>query len=119
MTPAQPTLSPAQIEQLREELQRTLSRLERSMAAMGNGRAKEIDQSAVGRLSRIEALQNAGLTKNLQDRERAQLEAVLDALRRLQAGTYGTCTVCQGPIRFERLLVFPETRTCSQCGSNG
>jgi DnaK suppressor protein len=119
MTPVQPTLTPAQIEQLREELQRTLTRLERSMAAKGNGRPGEIDQSAVGRLSRIEALQNAGLTQNLHERERAQLEAVVDALRRLEAGSYGLCTVCQATVQFERLLVFPETRTCAHCGSGG
>lgn len=118
MTPAQPTLTAEQTAQLRDELQRNLIRLERSMALKGNGRPGEIDQSAVGRLSRIEALQNAGLTKNLHERERAQLEAVIDALRRLEAGSYGVCTACHGPIRFERLLVYPETRTCSQCGSN-
>ena len=117
MTPVQPTLTPAQTAQLRDELQRTLNRLERSMASKEIGR--EIDQSAVGRLSRIEALQNAGLTKNLADRERAQLEAVIEALRRLEKGSYGICTDCHATIQFERLLVFPETRTCAHCGSGG
>ncbi len=118
MTSAHPPLTPDQIEQLREELQRTLTRLERSMAAKGK-RPGEIDQSAVGRLSRIEALQNAGLTQNLAERERAQLEAVVEALRRLEQGSYGLCTLCQASIQFERLLVFPETRTCAHCGSGG
>lgn len=115
---SQPTpLTAAQTAELRDELQRTLTRLERSMKANGNGRFKEIDQSAVGRLSRIEALQNAGLTQNLHERERAQLEAVAEALERLDQGSYGRCVACQEPIQFERLLVFPETRTCAHCGS--
>lgn len=117
MTSVQPTLTPEQISQVRDELQRTLSRLERSMKTNGNGRHTEIDQSAVGRLSRIEAIQNQGMTQNLQERERVQLEEVLDALRRLDAGSYGVCTDCHAPIRFERLVVFPEARTCSCCGS--
>ena|SRR5690606_20676527 len=119
MIPAHPALTPVQIEQLRDELQRVLSRLERSAAAKGDGRPGEIDQSAVGRLSRIEALQNAGLTRNLQEREQAQLAAVVEALRRMEAGSYGTCTSCHEPIQFERLLVFPETGTCAHCGSHG
>ena len=83
----------------------------------GNGRPAEIDQSAVGRLSRIEAIQNRGLTQSLQDRERLQFEQVADALRRMEDGSYGVCTTCHEPIRFERLLVYPETRTCNECGT--
>ena len=118
MTSVPPALTPDQIAQLRGELERTLTRLERNAKTNGNGRPGEIDQSAVGRLSRIEALQNQGLTQNLQDRERLQLALVLEALLRLDEGTYGLCTSCHAPISFERLHVFPETRTCTGCGNN-
>lgn len=116
MTTAHPTLTPEQLAELRRELQRTLSRLERSAKTNGE-RPTEIDQSAVGRLSRIEAIQNQGLMQSLQDRERMQLAEVVAALQRMEQGVYGICTSCREPIRFERLLVFPETRTCTQCGS--
>lgn len=107
-------LTPDQLQALRDELQRTLCRIERSIKANGNGRP-ELDQSAVGRLSRIEALQNQRVTQGLHDRERVQLEQVMSALQRLDEGTYGLCTDCQTAIRFERLLVFPEARTCTGC----
>jgi DnaK suppressor protein len=116
MTTTHPTLTPEQLGQLRDELQRTLARLERSMKSNGNGRPGEIDQSAVGRLSRIEAIQNQGLTQNLAEREQVQLGEVLAALRRIEEGSYGICTSCHTPIRYERLLVFTEARNCSQCG---
>lgn len=115
MTSPQPALTTDQIGELRKELQRTLTRIERSLELNGGGRTTELDQSAVGRLSRIEALQNQGLTRNLHDRERHQLEQVVGALQRLSEGTYGFCTACRVPIRYERLLVFPEARTCSEC----
>jgi DnaK suppressor protein len=110
-------LTPEQIEQLRQELVRTLARLERSVKknGIGNG-AAELDQTCVGRLSRIEALQNQGLTDGLRERERIQFEQVLDALCRLEGGTYGTCVTCHTHVAFERLTVFPETPTCSLCG---
>jgi DnaK suppressor protein len=58
--------------------------------------------------------------------ERAQLTAVLDAARRhladiddalgrLDAGTYGMCEVCGGPIPVARLEVRPFARTCVGC----
>lgn len=116
-TSAASHLSSAEIETLRSELQRTLGRIEKSLKLNGGGRTTELDQSAVGRLSRIEALQNQGLTKNLHDRERNQLELVVEALRRMDDGGYGVCIECGTPIRYERLQVFPEARTCSACGS--
>lgn len=117
MTGPQTVLTPPQLQEIREELRRSLARLERSMKVNGNGRPPELDQSAVGRLSRIEALQNQGMTQTLQERERVQLEQVLKALERIDAGTFGFCTDCRGPIRFERLLVFPEALNCAACGS--
>jgi DnaK suppressor protein len=115
MTPAETPLTDTQIEELREELERTLARIERSLKLNGGGNTNEIDQSAVGRLSRIEAIQNQGLTRNLRDRERHQLEQVVEALKRLDDGTYGLCTSCRGAIQHERLLVFPEASTCTAC----
>jgi DnaK suppressor protein len=46
------------------------------------------------------------------DRKLGQLT---EALKRLEAGTYGLCVVCQGQIPFERLLVFPEAPNCVNC----
>lgn len=36
------------------------------------------------------------------------------ALEKIEAGTYGTCEVCHGPIEAERLSVHPAARTCTQ-----
>lgn len=106
-----------QTEQLRQELLRTLARLEHRISrnGVGNG-AAELDQTCVGRLSRIEALQNQGLTDGLRERERIQFEQVLDALCRMESGSYGTCVTCHEPVAFERLTIFPETPTCAHCG---
>lgn len=45
-------------------------------------------------------------------RSLAEIEAALD---RLQAGTYGTCEGCRGPIPSERLEVIPASRLCVEC----
>lgn len=116
MPTSRATLTPQQVSGIRTELERMLRRLERSIGANGDGPAsREIDQSSVGRLSRIEALQNQGLTDSLRERERSQLEEVLQALSRLDTGTYGLCAGCQEPIAHERLEIFPETRMCGEC----
>lgn len=60
--------------------------------------------------------------------ERAQVSALVQqveghlaevdaALRRLDAGTYGTCERCGQPIGSERLEARPAARTCIHCAS--
>ena len=109
-------LTAEQREFLRQELERTLAKLTRSMKTTSRAaRPVKLDQTSVGRLSRADALQNQSLTKGLQERERVKAAQLAEALRRLDEGTYGTCEGCAGPIEFERLSVFPETRTCARC----
>ncbi|MEX0891242.1 MAG: TraR/DksA family transcriptional regulator [Gemmatimonadota bacterium] len=111
-------LTPDQQRELADELDRVLRKLERSMLVTDEAlRPVVLDQSAVGRLSRIDSLQNQGLTRNLQEREQAKLGQVVTAMRRMADDTYGVCVECAGPIPFERLQVFPETPTCAACAS--
>ena len=42
---------------------------------------------------------------------------LLDALRRLDAGSYGTCHGCRLPISYVRLSVMPETTVCVDCSA--
>lgn len=115
MSPA--PLSNAQLAELRRELERVLTRLERSLRTTEEAaRPVELDQTAVGRLSRMDSLQNQGLTRTLKEREQARLSLLHDAFERMDEGRYGICTECAEPIDFQRLLVFPETPVCAGCG---
>ena len=45
----------------------------------------------------------------------SRIKLILEALKRIRAGVYGTCLICQSPIAFDRLSVIPETKTCVRC----
>jgi DnaK suppressor protein len=109
-------LSETQVAELRAELERQLSKLTRSMRTTTRAmKPIPLDQSSVGRLSRIDNLQTQGLTRGLQEREQAKLGQITEAMKRLEAGTYGRCVVCDEAIAFERLLIFPEAPNCAGC----
>lgn len=109
-------LTQAQLAELREDLESERVLLERRVArAAAVGRPVELDQTSVGRLSRMDALQNQGLAAGAQARAQIELVQVLDALSRIDAGTYGYCHGCQQPIGYERLSVMPEARDCAAC----
>lgn len=110
-------LSRAQRAELKDELERQLGRLQKSMKVTDEAmRTVELDQTAVGRLSRMDSLQNQSLSKGLREREIVRLSQIREALARVEAGSYGSCTACNGPIPFERLYVFPEAPECTGCG---
>ena len=49
--------------------------------------------------------------------KRQELEAIEEALLRLELGTYGLCESCGQPIEPRRLEVMPETPFCRNCMS--
>ena len=109
-------LTDNQILELRSELRRQLTHLEKSMAVTDEAlRPVQLDQTAVGRLSRMDSLQNQSLTQNLRERELLKLALIRGALRRMDDGTYGVCEECGTEIPFGRLFVVPESPTCAGC----
>ena len=116
----QPALTKDQIAELRQELESELARLERTLPTSRDAaRPVELDQTSVGRLSRIDAMQNQQMSADLHSRNEARHAQMLDALARIEAGTYGTCDRCAQPIPYGRLIVFPEARHCAACGARG
>ena len=53
----------------------------------------------------------------LSDRDRDELQAIEDALERIEAGSYGICEMCEEEIAPERLEALAFTRLCVSCQS--
>jgi RNA polymerase-binding transcription factor len=51
----------------------------------------------------------------LTDRDRGKLQAIEDALDRIDGGSYGVCESCEQEIAEGRLQAMPFTRLCVQC----
>jgi RNA polymerase-binding transcription factor len=49
--------------------------------------------------------------------KRQELEAIEEALLRLENGAYGLCEVCGQPIEPRRLEIMPEASLCRNCAS--
>ncbi len=49
--------------------------------------------------------------------KRQELEAIEEALLRLENGNYGLCEVCGQPIEPRRLEIMPEAPLCRNCAS--
>lgn len=79
----------------------------------------ELDQTAVGRLSRVDAIQAQQLALAAARRQQLEIRKVEAAIRRLERGGYGFCIACDEEIGPERLAADPATPTCIACASGG
>ncbi len=74
-----------------------------------------LDQSKVGRLSRMEAMQDQQLAQETARRRKQQLLKIDSALSRITAGEYGFCFLCDEPIERARLTIDPAATRCRNC----
>ena len=75
----------------------------------------ELDQARVGRLSRMDAMQQQAMAKaaaRLVDIERQRIQT---ALRRIEDEEYGYCIFCDEEIAEKRLRFDPSLLTCISC----
>jgi DnaK suppressor protein len=77
--------------------------------------AVELDQTRLGRLSRMDALQQQSMARAEQQRRERALFRIESALRRIEAGEYGDCTGCGEPIAEARLRLDPAAALCIAC----
>ena len=104
----------------RDRLLKLRTELE-SVAATGDESAEvvELDQSKVGRLSRMDALQAQAMAKASSNRRQAMLVKITSALQRIDDGEYGSCRECEKEINPKRLEFDPTAIHCIECASKG
>ena len=77
----------------------------------------ELDQSAVGRLSRMDAMQQQAMAQNTRQRSEQSLRLIETALHRCGNGNYGYCLECDEDIDPRRLELNPASTLCIRCAS--
>jgi RNA polymerase-binding transcription factor len=109
-------MNETELEHFRDVLDCALARLDQDDAL---GRTAQqvvpLDQQAVGRLSRMGALQDQAMakaTQRLRDQERKRL---LAARARINSGEFGYCVDCGDDIATERLERAPTAPKCLSC----
>lgn len=85
---------------------------EETVAASRDSNADD-EHDPEGHTIAFERSQVTSLSRRL-EQHLAEVDA---ALARLEAGTYGVCTTCGGPVAPERLEARPAARECIACAS--
>ena len=106
-----------------EEIAAFRTRLEAALAALAEEEALgrdvqkvvTLDQQAVGRLSRMDALQNQAMAVAQAGRRSGEERMLRAALDRIATGEFGYCTECGDEIGIRRLAVDTALPRCLSC----
>ena len=74
-----------------------------------------LDQTRVGRLARLEAMQHHAIAQVQHERARKQRIALKNLLTRVDDDDFGECYYCGDDIGLGRMLVRPESMKCIAC----
>jgi DnaK suppressor protein len=102
----------ADLEALRDELRAFVD------ASAEGSRPVALDEP-IGRLSRMDAMQQQSMARANRRAAEQRLQRVDTALRRIAANEYGRCLRCEEPVGLARLKAQPEAVLCIACQSQG
>jgi DnaK suppressor protein len=111
-------LTSRQINKLTNQLK--LKQAELELQLEGSRQSTEpvtLDQQVVGRVSRMDAIQQQQMAIANREQSTLLLKLVSTALLRIKSGEYGYCLQCGEPIAFARLNAQPFTPNCLDCQS--
>ncbi|MEA1888791.1 MAG: TraR/DksA family transcriptional regulator [Pseudomonadota bacterium] len=100
---------------LQQQRKQILEVLDSGKSAAGT---VKLDQTSVGRLSRMDALQSQAMLQEATRRREQSLRDISVALRKIDAGDYGFCKECGEEIAEKRLQVNPTVDYCIECSSS-
>ena len=99
------------LQRMREELLANAATTDAQAAVV------ELDQSKVGGLSRMDAMQAQALAQAAVDRRIQQLRRIQAALQRLEDDEFGFCATCDESINPRRLALDPTVLMCIDCAA--
>ena len=106
------------LKEFRETLQTLATQIRAADVKTSKERAPvELDQQAVGRLSRMDALQVQAMALETSRRRKNELRRIAAALARIDEGDFGYCLECDEEIAARRIELDPAAPLCIECAS--
>ena len=72
-------------------------------------------ENSIGRVSRMDAINNKGVTEAALRNKKSRLGALVTAKLRLDSEDFGYCKNCKNLIQEARLMYLPESDYCVRC----
>ncbi|MFU8848376.1 MAG: TraR/DksA family transcriptional regulator [Opitutales bacterium] len=99
----------------RPKIEARIAELDEQMESSKGDREAIAPDKAIGRLSRLDAMQMQQMALGMNTRMREEVKQLKEALQRIDRGRYGTCELCRQDIPMERLEFQLDATICVSC----
>ena len=110
-------MSPEDRKKIEKALNEEIAKIEKELPQLQQSSQPVAPDDSIGRLTRMEAMQAANMSKAALDKSMNRLSRLKGALARIDQESFGICTECEEIIPVGRLLLMPESQTCVNCSA--
>ena len=100
---------------LKEKIVETIARMETEVERLEEATRPISPENAIGRVSRMDAINNKGVSEAALRSARRKLSSLRLALTKVYSPDFGICSRCKQPIPPARLMFMPESTRCVSC----
>ncbi len=100
---------------IRNKLKNSYKRTIRRVEQLTEDTAPVAPDCAIGRVSRMDAINNKGVNEAALANARDKLRDIEESLARIDTPDFGKCKSCTEEIPTERLMAMPESLYCMRC----
>lgn len=101
--------------ELRDFIRKEIEGLNKRIHRMGDSVQPVAPDNAIGRLTRMEAINSKSINEALFHSAKTKLANLEKTLRDMDQPEFGMCVRCDEPIPFGRLMALPESKVCVKC----
>lgn len=106
-----------QRKQIKEKIIAKISEIEEEIKQLEESAKPISPDSAYGRISRVDAMNNQAITESTLNDKRTEIQRYKYTLNRIDTEEYGKCAKCGNDINFKRLLSIPYANLCISCAN--
>lgn len=108
-------MKPEERQELKQNIEEAIEAQKILIASLAETSKPVAPDNAIGRLSRMEALNDRAVSEASLNAARHKLSRLETALGKVDQPDFGLCVSCDNPIPSGRILLMPETTRCVPC----
>lgn len=102
-------------DEIREKILKEIAKTDRIIAEYKEMTQPIAPENAIGRLSRMDAINNKAVTESALRQAEDKLSKLKFVLDKVGQPDFGICKKCNKPIPIGRILLMPHSLYCVQC----
>ena len=112
-------MNPAERQELKRNIEEAIEAQRTLIASLSETSKPVAPDNAIGRLSRMEALNDRAVSEASLNVAQTKLSRLETALGKVNQPDFGICVGCDNPIPPGRIVLMPEATRCVPCAEKG